>query len=94
MKKIKCCVCGVRIKNPLDNHNPYPIRPYSSFGDTENRCCGMCNTKYVLPIRLINMQAERSGKFTEEEMQEHIRILHMRSPAELDYMLAKYKEKK
>lgn len=51
MKTIKCCICNVNIKEK-ESHNPWPIRPNSSMGDKENRCCKNCNDILVIPARI------------------------------------------
>ena len=91
--KIKCCICGVRIvKHPLDNHNPYPVRSYSHFGETENRCCGMCNERYVKPIRVLVSAAEQNEHFTEEEIEEFIDSCQHMDCEDLDYLLKRAKQ--
>ena len=35
-----CCICGKIIRNEFDSNNTWPIRPYSSIGEKENRCKG------------------------------------------------------
>lgn len=49
-----CCICGKIITSETDSNNPYPVRPYSEFGSKENRCCGECNSKYVITFRMLN----------------------------------------
>lgn len=50
-KAIRCCICS-KIMWDIESNNPWPVRPYSSIGEDENRCCRACNNEIVLPIRL------------------------------------------
>ena len=52
MKEIKCCICGKRIP-VVEGNNPYPVKKESSFGNDKNRCCHSCNSKFVIPYRLM-----------------------------------------
>ncbi len=47
----ECCICGTPITDE-EGHNPYPVRPTSWYGERENRCCGNCNYRIVIPARL------------------------------------------
>ena len=59
-----CCVCGVEVVG--HGHNPRPIS-----GD---KCCGLCNTKVVLPLRMSLMVDikgdEKMTKKSENEKEE------------------------
>lgn len=80
-KKLVCCICNKVITPQTDNHNPYPVRPYSEYGDRENRCCSVCNQLYVIPYRRFTFNPgdiEIIHTFTEEQIQ-----------ANLDYNLGK-----
>ena len=56
-----CCFCGAKMF-PEESHNPYPVKPYSSFTTevVEGRCCSMCNQSIVLPARTEKL---RRGEF-------------------------------
>jgi len=45
-----CVICGDLIENIENSHNPYPIRNPQNKG---GYCCGSCNSKYVIPIRML-----------------------------------------
>lgn len=49
---MRCCICGTPINNDRLGHNPYPVRPESWYGEKENRCCGLCNQRIVIPARI------------------------------------------
>lgn len=59
--KLKCCICG-DIMTANTGNNPYPVKPYSSYGDKENRCCNKCNTGVVIPARLFLHEMKRKYK--------------------------------
>lgn len=44
---IKCSLCSVLIKDARKSHNALPL--------SENRCCENCNSKKVIPARLLNI---------------------------------------
>ena len=50
-KIIKCCFCGVDMKEPFTN-NPYPVNK-----DENARCCNDCNKNIVIPARIKVSQA-------------------------------------
>lgn len=50
--EMKCCICGAAISDDRHSHNPYPVRPESWYGEKENRCCGTCNQRIVIPARI------------------------------------------
>ena len=52
MQEIKCCVCGKRIP-VVEGNNPYPVRKWSAWGSDKNRCCHSCNSKFVVPYRIM-----------------------------------------
>ena len=52
MQEIKCCICGKRIP-VVEGNNPYPVKKGSAFGSDKNRCCHSCNSKFVIPYRLM-----------------------------------------
>ena len=72
-----CCICGKIIRNEFDSNNPWPIRPYSSIGEKENRCCKECNDKYVVTFRILNLGEG-------EEYDENVKVLQQMSKQELD----------
>ena len=44
-----CCICGKRYLGY--GNNPYPC------SDNENaKCCDICNVKYVIPLRIANLE--------------------------------------
>lgn len=51
MEVIRCCICSKMIK-AKESNNPWPVRPWSAIGSTENRCCQSCNDNIVTPIRI------------------------------------------
>ena len=52
--QMKCCICGQPIQDPF-GHNPWPVRDYSSAGESENRCCSDCNNTLVVPFRIFSL---------------------------------------
>lgn len=58
-KAIRCCICS-KIMWDIESNNPWPVRPYSSIGEDENRCCAECNNTLVLPIRIGLIAASES----------------------------------
>ena len=58
MKTIHCCICN-EIINEVEGHNPWPVRPYSSIGEKENRCCQACNDTIVIPARIACINATK-----------------------------------
>lgn len=58
MKTIHCCICN-EIINEVESHNPWPVRPYSSIGEKENRCCQACNDTIVIPARIACINATK-----------------------------------
>ena len=50
-RKHICCICGCEFEGW--GNNPYPVRT-----DEDARCCDDCNMTYVIPFRLITMNAQ------------------------------------
>lgn len=65
--KVKCCICGTTVYND-ESHNPYPVREYSFFGSTVNRCCAKCNKELVIPMRIMasNISETKRDEFHKE----------------------------
>lgn len=51
--KYKCCICGYEFSGY--GNNPWPL------ANDDSKCCDMCNMKYVLVARLVNL---KDGKQT------------------------------
>lgn len=51
-KNISCCICGKKI-NLNEGNNPFPVRESSDWCSDKNRCCGECNSEFVIPFRRI-----------------------------------------
>jgi hypothetical protein len=59
-----CHLCGVKIMNVEESHNPYPLVTYDAVGGEGfapglhgPRCCFNCNTQKVVPMRLLQFEA-------------------------------------
>jgi hypothetical protein len=66
-----CHLCGARISNVNESHNPHPL---VSLG-YEVRCCAECNMGKVLPLRIMQFneanpaeQQKEMDKMTEAEL--------------------------
>ena len=61
MKKTKCSICEEIISPDLDGwdggHNAEPIN--------SGKCCGFCNTRIVLPTRIVLHYRKDNLKITE-----------------------------
>ena len=51
MKKIKCCLCGIKFVGY--GNNPYPVDK-----NPEHRCCDKCNFTKVIPARMLEFKNE------------------------------------
>ena len=48
---MRCNICGQEIIRDIEQNNPWPI---CRSDDYHSRCCEDCNTKYVIPMRILN----------------------------------------
>lgn len=54
---LRCNLCGNKIFDY--GNNPYPL-----MMNDDDRCCDLCNSKYVIPARIANATEE----FTKDEL--------------------------
>lgn len=52
---MKCCICGKTIKG--FGNNPYPL---CADNDFDSRCCDECDSKYVIPVRILKMRVAKN----------------------------------
>lgn len=64
----KCCLCGIEFEGY--GNNPYPL---CDVNDYNSRCCNDCDSKYVIPSRIImtykGKSAEEVYKAYKKEME-------------------------
>ena len=53
----KCCLCGIKFEGY--GNNPYPL---CDVNDYDSRCCNECNSKYVIPSRIIMVYKGKSAE--------------------------------
>ena len=87
-KKIKCIICGVRVKNPDEANNPWPVRKLYNPDNTENLCCMMCYHRYVLPSRVMLSNVERDPNYTESDYNMTVDNMQKKTIQELDEALS------
>lgn len=51
---MNCCICKKEING--SGNNPWPLK----YKDNE-RCCDMCNSELVIPLRLKNMEKKKEN---------------------------------
>ena len=72
---MQCCICGKEIIGY--GNNPLPL------GNSGDRCCDSCNSKYVIPARVATLSA--SSK--DADVGDEIGILWLHDePRAVDYM--------
>lgn len=51
-----CSICGTEFEGW--GNNPVPLRP-----EVEDRCCDDCNTRWVVPVRILNMDNPAGARY-------------------------------